>query len=204
MISNGEALNDQEKIDAIRQGGLLRDAQWRTIVATWGQYCCQTVMRTTGCDQNVAREGFSIAVVGVDKRIRSTEGYDFLTTATLKTYLTASSIYAANRLLLAASRRTLDTSNLTGEAAFEQVDQWLSQDTCRMVMEKALAGIGDKSKKILLLFNDGFSMKEIAAEMGFDNETTARKEKYKAQEKFKRHLADNPHFMTLLKENCYG
>ncbi len=204
MISNGEALSDQEKIDAIRQGGVLREAQWRMIVATWGPYCCQTVMRTTLCDQNVAREGFSIAVVGVDKRIRGTQGYDFLTTATLKTYLTASSIYATNRLLHAASRRTVDTSSLSEEAAFEQIDQWLSQDACRVIMEKALDGIGEKSKKILLLFNDGFSMKEIAAEMAFDNETTARKEKYKAQEKFKKHLADNPHFMTLLKENCYG
>ncbi len=204
MISNGEALSDQERIDAIRQGGTSRDGQWRIIVLTWGQYCCQTVMRTTGCDQSLAQEGFSIAVVGVDKRIRSSEGYDFLTSATLKTYLTASSIYAVNRLLHAASRHIVDASTLAEEAAFEQVDQWISQDACRLVMEKALEGIGEKSKKILLLFNDGFSMKEIAAEMGFDNETTARKEKYKAQEKFKRHLADNPHFITLLKENCYG
>lgn len=192
---------DQELIDDIRAGGRPRENAWMYIANHWGEYCCRTAIQRTQCTREEAKQAFSIAVVGVDKRIRSTEGYAFLGVASLKTYLTASTIYAALDLV---RKRTGYAPLIQDEAAGEDAGKWFGRESCREVMDKALSGIGERCKKILLMFYNGFSMKEIAESFGFSSEETARKEKYKCQEKFKQYLIENPAVRTQLEINCYG
>lgn len=202
MSANFAEPEDRTLIDGIRKGGHIREEFWRIVVERWGDYCCNTVVHTIGCSRSVAAEGLSIAVVGVDRRIKSTSGYEFLTSATLKTYLTASAIYATRRIVgKSESRQIKDSSDMPEEAADTMF--WEEERNCREIMEKSLECIGKTGKKLLMLFNDGYNMKEIATIMGYSGEVTARKEKYKYQEKYKKYLADNPHIIYLLKENCY-
>lgn len=202
MSANFAEPEDRTVIDGIRMGGRIREEFWRLVVERWGDYCCNTVIHALGCSRALAAEGLSVAVVGVDRRIRHTAGYDFLTSATLKTYLTASAIYATRRLVGKSEHRPTNQSDEIPEAAADIVF-WEEERNCREIMEKSLECIGKTGKKLLMLFNDGYNMKEIAAIMGYSGEVTARKEKYKYQEKYKKYLADNPHIIYLLKENCY-
>jgi len=188
-------------IEDIRSGGLARENAWRYVSKNWGSYCCGTAIKSSGCNAKQAVEAFSIAVIGTDKRILSPDGSSFLRTASLKSYLTQSTVYAA-RGLLSKGFKYGDLND--GESFKENADDWFSQKNCREIMENSLAFLGERCKKILLMFNDNFNMKEIADEMGYSNENVAKKEKYKCQGNFKDYLRANPSVKNLLKENCYG
>jgi len=188
---------------AIQAGGQAREDAWLHITQTWGAYILKVAIQNSACSPDEAREAYSIAVVGVDKRIRMANQGDFLQKASLKTYLTKSAYYAA--LEVKKQRRPVaDPEDYAGKLASEDFDQRLRQKECRLVMEKALDGIGGRCKTILLLFNDGYSMEEIALKMGFKAEVNAKNEKYKCQDRFKSYLITNPGLKKSLTEACYG
>ncbi len=175
---------DQQFMEAVRSGGIAREDVWRYITVNWSSYCCGTAVKRTGCEERESREAFSIACMGVDKRIRTTMGYDFLTKASLKTYLTSATIRAAWSVMLQRKKDMGDEGiNLHAE---EESSNWFRQKDCRETLEKALDNIGERCKKILILFKDGFGMKEIMKEMGFRNEEVAKTEKWQCQEKIQR------------------
>jgi RNA polymerase sigma factor (sigma-70 family) len=195
---------DRQCIDALRTGGRLREAIWRYITESWSGYCRGAAVRKTGCTDTEVREAFSMACVGVDKRIRTTVGYDFLAKASLKTYLTSATIRAAWTVMSRRKKYPDDERLIVQAADGEDPDTWYRQKDCREIMEKALSNLGERCKKILILFKDGFGMKEIMTEMGFGNEDVAKTEKWQCQEKFKKYLRANPDVKSLLIENCYG
>lgn len=201
-----EEYTDQQIMEDIRAGGRAREDVWRHITKNWGGYCCGTAIRRARCDEHEARAAFSIACIGVDKRIQTTTGYDFLATASLKTYLTGATIRAAWYVLRQRKKDSGDEGiRLYSGGEEEAISNWFRQNDCRELLEKALAGIGTRCKKILLLFENKHSMKEITKEMGFRNESVAKTEKWQCQVKFKEYLIANPHIRKYLEDNnCYG
>lgn len=191
---------DQQIMEAVRSGSKVREDAWRYITMNWGSYCCRTAIKRTKCDEPEARQAFSIACLGVDKRIRTTIGYDFIKRTSLKTYLTSATIRAALHVM---GQRKKDPGD-EGIKEEEHVRNWFYQKDCRENLEKALANIGERCKKVLLFFTDERSMKEITKEMGLGNEDVAKTVKWKCQERFKAYLRANPHVKNLLIENCYG
>lgn len=159
-------------------------------------------MQRASCNEWQAREAFSVAIVGLDNRARSAADNDFLQKASLKTYLTQATVYAAFAIL----RQQPKTEELTPaeRLASEDHELQLRSAHCRELMARALESLDDRCKKILLLFANGFSMEETAKEMGFENADVARREKYKCQERFKKYLRENPAVQRQLVENCYG
>ncbi len=191
---------DPQIIEAVCSGGYVRENAWRYVAEHWSNYCTRIVIKVTRCQSVQAMEAFSHAVVGADNRIRSAGGQHFLKTATLKSYLTQSAIYAAWAIL----RREKKVEMLKDEEfPGSDNDDWFRRKNCREIMENALSILGERCKKILLMFNDDFNMKEIAEEMGFANEDVAKKEKYGCQKKFIAQLCANPQIRNLLTENCY-
>lgn len=195
---------DQQIMDAIRSGGTLREDMWRYLSKNWSGYCCGTVIKRTGCDEHEARQAFSIACSGVDRRIQTTTEYDFLSKASLKTYLTSATLHAAWAVVRQRKKDPGDEGMSLYAAGEADLSHWFRQKDCREVLEKALTSIGERCKKILILFKDGFGMKEIMLEMGFGTEDVAKTEKWQCQERFKTYLRTNPNLKNLLKESCYG
>ncbi|MEI7587272.1 hypothetical protein [Runella sp.] len=191
-------------MEDFRSGGSAREAAWRYIAVNWSIYCCTTTIISTGCEMHEAKEAFSIACTGVDKRIRTAGDYNFLKTASLKTYLTRSTITAA-WLVMRRRKKDPGDEGFNHDAQHEgEVNNWFRQKDCREILEKALAQIGPRCKKILILHKDGFGMNEIMNEMSLRNEDVAKSEKWQCQEKFKAYLRSNPNIVRLLKDNCYG
>ena len=195
---------DQQIMAALRSGGTVREDMWRYLSKNWSGYCCGTVIKKTGCEEHEARQAFSMACSGVDKRIRTTTGDDFLGKASLKTYLTSATLYAVWAVMRQRKKDAGDEGISLHAAAEEDGNHWFRQKDCREVLERALVNIGERCKKILILFKDGFGMKEIMLEMGFGSEDVAKTEKWQCQERFKTYLRNNPNIKTLLKESCYG
>jgi len=191
-------------MEALRAGGIVREDVWRYLTVNWSGYCCGTAVKRTGCKEHEAKEAFSIACLGVDKRIRTASGDDFLKKASLKTYLTSATIYAAWTVMRQRKKEPVEVGIKLYAEGEEDVNKWFRQRDCREILEKALASIGERCKKILVLFKDGFGMKEIMEEMGFGNEDVAKAQKWQCQERFKAYLRANPNISSLLKENCYG
>ncbi|HMG13789.1 MAG TPA: hypothetical protein VK590_00010 [Saprospiraceae bacterium] len=201
-MTGNNSFTDQQLMENIRKGGNARESGWQYISQHWGALSVSTCIKRTGCEEWLAKEAFSNACVGIDKRIRSSENNDFLVSATLRSYLIQAHIYAVFSLLKKESK-TVELSNeerMVGLA----IDELNIQDDCTKLMDKALENIGPRAKKILSLFSDGFSMEEIAIEMGFQNKEVAKREKYKCQESFKEYLKMNPSIKKQLIENCYG
>lgn len=193
--------DDNALIAGIRTGHKAREAAWRFITLEWGGRVVGTVMQRTGCSEGLAKEALSLASAGVDNRLRHAER-DFLQKASLKTYLTQAAIFAAWAILKKVPRtEALDAAE---RLAMEDMESSARTGNCTETMDLALQGIGPRCKKILLLFNDGYSMEEIALNSGFLNADVARREKHKCQERFKTYLRDNVALKTLLLENCYG
>lgn len=199
-----EKYTDRQIMDAFRAGGMARETMWRYITKNWSAYCCGTAIRQAGCAENEAKEAFSIACLAVDKRIQNTAGDDFLVSASLKTYLTTAVIRAAWTLVRQRKKDAGDAGLQQHTDGGEDLNNWFHRNDCREIMDKALSMIGERCKKILILFRDGFAMKEIMQEMGFASEDVAKTEKWQCQEKFRTYLRTNPHIKNLLKENCYG
>jgi RNA polymerase sigma factor (sigma-70 family) len=202
MFTNDQEPTDNDLIDRIRAGGSKRDAAWQHITSAWGGAAMGVAMQRSGCNEWQAREAFSMATMGVDNRVRSTYGHDFLQKATLKTYLTQSTVYAAFAIL----RKQPKTEELTSAVhlASDDHEKRLRSAHCAEVMDRALDCLGARCKKLLNLFANGHSMEEIAKEMGLANADVAKREKYKCQKGFKAFLMENPAVKKQLSENCYG
>lgn len=59
------------------------------------------------------------------------------------------------------------------------------------IMERMLSSVGDKCKRILTLFQLSYSMKEIAAEMGYLSDQVAMNESSKCRKKLKLVIENN-------------
>lgn len=202
MDNTDKPIEQTRLIEDIRSGGEQREIAWRSITQAWGASIMNTAMKQTNCNEWQAREAFSIASVGVDKRAKNAESAEFLKKASLKTYLTQATIFEVFRILKSEPK----TKEL------EQTERWAAEDVevrqrmslCTKLMDRALENIGQRCKKILTMFNNGYKMEQIAREMGFENADVAKREKYKCVERFKAFLLANPSLSAQLKENCYG
>lgn len=200
-----QEFTDRQIIEAICFGGNAREGAWRHIAEQWGGYCCATAIKKTNCDESEARQAFSLACVGVDRRIRSAASLDLLQTASLKTYLTSATTRAAWAIVVQRKKdSSLERPEEISSQQEEAVADFFQLKECRETLEQALSNVGPRCKKLLLLFNDDFGMKEIMAVMSFKSEDVAKTEKWQCQEKFKSYLRTHPQIKNLLKENCYG
>lgn len=191
-------------MEDIRAGGRQREKAWHFITMDWGTYVLGTTLLRTRCNEQQAKEAFSIAVVGVDARVSGSAGNDFLKTATLKTYLTQSTIHAALRILgIIPHSQTVELDIAERLAAEDDELRRNSQD-CVRLLNQALQNMTNRCNLILGRFYSGFSMEEIAVEMGFKSADVARREKYECLVRFKTWLNANPSVKKQLQENCYG
>ena len=59
------------------------------------------------------------------------------------------------------------------------------------IMERALSSLGEKCKKLLTLYQLSYSMKEIAAEMGYGSDQVAMNQCSECRKKLKQLIENN-------------
>jgi RNA polymerase sigma factor (sigma-70 family) len=74
-----------------------------------------------------------------------------------------------------------DDSQQYDNIDFESPENILLQDERREVLDQVLSRLGDRCKKVLLMWAGGYSMEEIAETLGLSSEAMARKTKYKCK-----------------------
>ncbi|MEM7368143.1 MAG: sigma-70 family RNA polymerase sigma factor [Bacteroidota bacterium] len=66
-------------------------------------------------------------------------------------------------------------------------------------MEKLLAKLGGKCRQVLVLWKLGYSMKEIAAELGYKSDGVARKKKHQCFQKLLKILSKEPQWKHMIR-----
>lgn len=68
----------------------------------------------------------------------------------------------------------------------------------KSILQDLLGKLGEKCREVLLLWGNGFSMKEIAERLDYKSDGMARKKKYKCLRAFNVMIQDNPSYKKLL------
>ncbi|GAB4500443.1 MAG: hypothetical protein OHK0019_38870 [Saprospiraceae bacterium] len=75
----------------------------------------------------------------------------------------------------------------------KSVESEIAQEDLAEQLDESLSHLGERCKKILLLFMNGYSMKEIAEKMEFSGGAqVAKNEKRKCLERYENFLRENP------------
>jgi RNA polymerase sigma factor (sigma-70 family) len=86
-----------------------------------------------------------------------------------------------NKLKRDARTDLTEDSQQYDKADFESPEYLLLNDERREILDQVLSRLGDRCKKILLMWAGGYSMEEIAATLDLSSEAMARKTKYKCK-----------------------
>jgi len=169
---------DQLLIREIRAGGQRRNRAWEYVYKAWRGYYLSPVLRSGGQAGQVD-EVLSQVMLDVERQVLKA---DFeLREASLRTYFTEGIVRAWSRSRLVGQRRQtveLDTQTyMTGQQDSVEAD-FIRQERMER-LDALLAQLGEKCRTILTRFAMGYSMREIAMELGYDNEQSAKNAKGK-------------------------
>ncbi|MBC7776448.1 MAG: sigma-70 family RNA polymerase sigma factor [Phycisphaerae bacterium] len=173
---------DELLIREIRAGGRQRNTAWEYIYKAWRGYYLSPVLRAGGIPEQVD-EVLGGVIVDVEKQVLK-EDFE-LREASLRTYFTEAIVRAWARAREIAQRRQtaeLDPQTYpTGQGGNVEED-FIRQEQIER-LDVLLARLGEKCRKVLMRFARGYSMREIAEELGFQNEQSAKNEKGKCHRK---------------------
>jgi RNA polymerase sigma factor (sigma-70 family) len=85
------------------------------------------------------------------------------------------------------------------DAEIASIETVIIADEETKILEDALAQLGKKCHKMILLTGISDSNAEIADILGFSSPDMARKEVYRCREKFRQFISKHPHLETVLK-----
>lgn len=147
------------------------------------------MIRNSGGNTQDAEDVFQEALIILCRKIKET---DFRLTAKLSTYL-----YSVCRFLwrdeLKKRKHFIPHDFETG--FMEQEERGLGivieKENQAKMAEKVLNALGDRCRELLLLFYDaGMKLKDIASRMGYSSENAAKNQKYKCLEGAKNKLKE--------------
>lgn len=164
-------------IREIRAGGLGRNKAWEYIYKAWRGYYLSPVLRSGG-DPDQVDEVLGQVVLDVQKQVLK-EDFE-LRVASLRTYFTEAVVRAWSRARKDARGRQAEyldqqPHTTTGNSV---EDDYIRQERLDR-LDSLLARLGEKCRTILTRFALGYSMREIAEELGFENEQSAKNAKGK-------------------------
>jgi len=178
-------MQDQKIIELIRL-----NRHDKALLALYKNFpAVRKMIRSKGGNGQDAEDVFQEALIILCRKIKETE---FILHAQLSTYL-----FSVCRFLwkdeLKKRNKLTDLDFETGFSAAEerQWEGWTEDETRINLAEKVVRELGDRCREILLLFyNGGMKLKDIAAKMGYSSENTAKNQKYKCLEAAKNKLKE--------------
>lgn len=170
---NTNGWTDDVLIREIRAGSSRRNKAWEYIYKAWRGYYLKPILELRGTAEE-ADEVMSQVIVNLDKQIQKP---DFeLHSSKLSSFFTECLIRAWSKARKTAGARNVVEikPEIHQPGQYDSVEQqYLAKEKFQRV-EAMLNFLGEKCKKVLLLFGKGYSMREIADELGYVNEQTAK------------------------------
>ncbi len=198
MLPQNE-MTDSDILAALRAGGSAREMAWEYMYKKWRGIWLHKI-KDAGGNSDEAHEALNEVCMPFEKAVTAA-GFQ-LKSARLNTYL-VTCIFRRWVKNTGRKPRTeeLEDSHLKNFAA--NVEDEIARRDCRGLLNTLLTRLGERCKKILTLWAEGYSGEEIADEMGFEGGAeTAKKEKYKCTIKMEKYLQNHPDFKARLSD-CY-
>jgi RNA polymerase sigma factor (sigma-70 family) len=170
-------MNDQKIIELIRTGK--NDSALNALYKNFPMM--RKLVRSKGGSSDDAEDIFQEALIILVKKIK---GREFTLTAQLSTYLFSVCRFLWKDELKKRKHHVFyDTEDeLTG---FEEQELYetVGEEKQAKLAEKVLGELKDRCRELLILFYEsGLRLNEIAAKMGYSSENTAKNQKYKCLE----------------------
>jgi len=172
---NTNIWTDKTLIEEIQAGGTRRNRAWEYIYKAWRGYYLKPILKLGGTADQVD-EVISQVIIDVDKQIQK-EGF-VLRISRLRSFFTECLIRAWRKSRPVAVRETVEFNpevHLSGHTE-DAEQQYMAQERHQR-LDAMLNQLGEKCKKVLLLFGKGYNMREIASEMNYENEQSAKNAK---------------------------
>ncbi len=132
-----------------------------------------------GGNTHDAEDVFQEALIILIGKIREN---NFTLTAKLSTYLFSVCRFLWNDELKKRKQPVPFDLQIASEEQ-QELERLIEQESTSKLAEKALEALRDRCRELLLLFyEDRLKLKDIAAQMGYSSESTAKNQKYKCLE----------------------
>jgi RNA polymerase sigma factor (sigma-70 family) len=193
---------DENLLAAFRSGGGQANLAWRHILENWRGLYRNPILKMGGTVEE-ADDAMMEAAEAFQRRVSAP---DFKLENKLSTYFVSCVINRWKKW--ANQNKRISQENIAEQAEQFAVDveTAMFSDELKAMLDAVIeAAVGERCRKMLGLFARGFSMKEIAAEMGFrrpngdPNGDTAKNEKAVCQKKIIQYLLKNPQLAGTLK-----
>lgn len=169
--SNSDGWTDEVLIREIRAGGSRRNNAWEYIYKAWRPYYLAPILKNGGTAEQVDWV-LGHVCVSVEKQILKP---DFaLHSATLRTYFVRALIHDWVHEQEKNSKRSVD---IELDVSVIDYGDYEEEDPNKELLDELINQMDDTCKKVLTLFREGYSMKEIAEKMGWKKEQSARNKK---------------------------
>lgn len=193
-----KVFTDQELVTAIKNGGAARQEAIRFVYdkKSLRQKVIQFVRNNRGNEED-GQDMFHEGIIVLDRNIREDK---FRAESSLEGYL-----YSICRFLWQNQRRKKARVELKDDPSqMDQVESatpeiLLLSEEKKNLLQRALAQLGERCKRILQLWQLSYSMEEIATEMEFSSAQMARKNKYRCQQSLTKFLKEQPQWKQWLK-----
>lgn len=178
--TNTTGWTDAILIREIRAGGQRRNRAWEYIYKAWRGYYLAPVLRAGGKPEQVD-EVLGEVIMDLEKQILK-EDFE-LKVASLRTYFITGIIRAWSRAREGGQRRQTDDldSTYVGGQRDSVEEDFIRQERMQR-LDTLLTKLGEKCRTILTRFALGYSMQEIAVELGMQ-EQSVKNDKLKCQRK---------------------
>jgi RNA polymerase sigma factor (sigma-70 family) len=178
-------MHDQKIIELIRT-----DNNDKALTALYKHFpMIRKLIRSKGGNAEDAEDTFQEALIIFCRKVKD-PGFEL--TAQLSTYL-----FSVCRFLWKDELKkrkpfiSIDFETGFNQAEEKELEELTEQENRAKLAEKVLNELGERCRELLLLFyNAGLKLKDIASKMGYNSESTAKNQKYKCLEGAKNRLKE--------------
>ncbi len=155
-------------------------------------------VRNNHGDEHDAEDVFQDVLIGLYQNVRKGS---FRGDSAIKTYLYS---MVRNQWMVRLKRNNRNINMETSENVSNSIRLSSTADPAdelRQMVESLLSQVGEKCRELLKMYYfDSYSMNEIAALAHFDNENSAKTQKYKCMQKLIRIMAEKPDLKNVIYE----
>lgn len=192
---------DQQIIDAFRAGGRAREWAWEFAYKDWRNRAVGAIVKQGG-KPDEALEAIHEIHSTFEQRVRRT---DFELRDKLSSYFVTCALRHWVRTKRGEKMKILELESVHLTEFADSLEDQIAQADLAKVLDDSMTRLGERCKKILLLFINGYNMKEIAEKMGFaGGEQVAKNEKRKCQERYEDFLRKHPAILKRIQDLING
>ena len=152
-------------------------------------------LKSKGCVEQDAEDLYQDAIIIFDRKAASGE---FLSMSSIENFIfSIVKLNWYNRYR--QYQRTPDADTLFDSKLEEDVSAYYERQERHIMLERILDMFGERCKKLLLLFSQGYSMEDIAEQLGISDRFYARKEKYRCLNRIRMKVQNNEELARYIK-----